>query len=150
MQAMTTGTRCPKCGAKAVRSRRRPGRTMRYRNIGALQLPADFLIPTCGRCAAEYLSPATCDHLAPLLLSSYQAALRAAGAILVTAATADISQRKLEAVLGVSPGYLSGIKSGKRQPSSAFVALLYLAAQPGAIAGLERFFAFLGCSENLG
>ncbi len=70
--------------------------------------------------------------------------------MLVTAATANISQRRLETLIGVSQGYLSGIKSGKRQPSSAFVALLYLVAQPGAIAGLERFFAFLGCSENLG
>ena len=123
---------------------------MRYRNIAALPIPADFPIPTCGRCAAEYLSPATCDHLAPFLLSSYQAALRRTAAQLVTATTANISQRKLEALLGVSQGYLSGIKSGNRQPSSAFVALLYLAAQPGAVAGLERFFAFLGCSENLG
>jgi hypothetical protein len=91
---MTAATRCPKCGAKAVRPRKRAGRTMRYRNIAALPIPADFPIPTCGRCAAEYLSPATCDHLAPLLLSSYQAALRRAAAKLVTAATANISQRK--------------------------------------------------------
>ena len=147
---MTAATRCPKCGAKAVRPRQRAGRTMRYRNLAALPIPADFPIPACGRCAAEYLSPATCDHLAPLLLRSYQAALRSAAAELVTAATAKISQRKLEALLGVSQGYLSGIKSGNRQPSSAFVALLYLAAQPGAVAGLERFFAFLGCPENLG
>ena len=147
---MTTATRCPKCGAKAVRPRQRAGRTMRYRNIAALPIPADFPIPACGRCAAEYLSPATCDHLAPLLLRSYQAALRSAAAELVTAATAKISQRKLEVLLGVSQGYLSGIKSGNRQPSSAFVALLYLAAQPGATVGLERFFAFLGCPENLG
>ena len=123
---------------------------MRYRNIAALPIPADFPIPACGRCAAEYLSPATCDHLAPLLLRSYQAALRSAAAELVTAATAKISQRKLEVLLGVSQGYLSGIKSGNRQPSSAFVALLYLAAQPGATVGLKRFFAFLGCPENLG
>jgi len=123
---------------------------MRYRNIGALPLPADFPVPTCGRCAAEYLSPATCEHLAPLLLSSYQVALRSAAAKLVTAATANISQRRLEAVLGISQGYLSGIKSGKRQPSSAFVALLYLVAQPDAIPRLERFFAFLGGPENLG
>ena len=68
----------------------------------------------------------------------------------MTAATTKISQRKLEAVLGVSQGYLSGIKSRSRQPSSAFVALLYLVTQPGAVAGLERFFAFLGSSENLG
>ena len=99
---MTTATRCPKCGAKAVRPRQRAGRTMRYRNIAALPIPADFPIPACGRCAAEYLSPATCDHLAPLLLRSYQAALRSAAAELVTAATAKISQRKLEALLGVS------------------------------------------------
>ena len=147
---MTPSTKCLKCGAKAVRPRQRARRTMRYRNLAALPIPEDFPIPTCGRCAAEYLSPATCDHLAPLLLSSYQAALRSAAATLVTAATANISQRRLEAVLGISQGYLSGIKSGKRQPSSAFVALLYLAAQPGATVGLERFFAFLGCPENLG
>ena len=123
---------------------------MRYRNIGALPIPADFSIPTCGRCAAEYLSPATCDQLGPLLLRSYQAALRGAAAQLVTAATANISQRKLEAVLGVSQGYLSRIKSQSGQPSSLLVALLRLLAQPGAAAELERFFAFLGCPENLG
>ena len=123
---------------------------MRYRNIGALPIPAEFPIPTCGRCAAEYLSPATCDHLAPLLLSSYQAALRTAAATLVTTATASVSQRKLEALIGLSQGYLSGIKSGSRQPSSAFVALLYLVAQPGAAAELERFFSFLGFGERNG
>ena len=141
---MTAATRCPKCGAKAVKPRNRAGRTMRYRNIAALPIPADFPIPTCGRCAAEYLSPATCDRLAPLLLSSYQAALRRAAAKLVPAATAKISQRRLEAVLGVSPGYLSRIKSQSGQPSSILVALLHLLTQPGTAAELERFFAFLG------
>ena len=139
-----TATRCPKCGAKAVKPRNRPGRTMRYRNIGALLIPADFSIPTCGRCAAEYLSPATCDRLAPLLLSSYLAALRRAAAKLVPGATAKISQRRLEAVLGVSQGYLSRIKSQSGQPSSILVALLHLLTQPGTAAELERFFAFLG------
>ena len=123
---------------------------MRYRNIAALPIPADFPIPTCGRCAAEYLSRATCDHLAPLLLRSYQAALRSAAAKLVTAATAKISQRRLEALLGVSQGYLSRLKSQSGQPSSILVALLHLLTQPGAAAELERFFAFLGCPENLG
>ena len=117
---------------------------MRYRNLAALPIPAEFPIPTCGRCAAEYLSPATCDRLAPLLLSSYQAALRRAAAKLVPAATAKISQRRLEAVLGVSPGYLSRIKSQSGQPSSILVALLHLLTQPGAVPELERFFAFLG------
>ena len=104
---MTPSTKCLKCGAKAVRPTRRAGRTMRYRNIAALPIPADF-------------------------------------------PTANISQRRLETLIGVSQGYLSGIKSGNRQPSSAFVALLYLAAQPGATVGLERFFSFLGGPENLG
>ena len=123
---------------------------MRYRNIAALPIPADFPIPTCGRCAAEYLSRATCDHLAPMLLRSYQAALRSAAARLVTAATAKISQRRLEALLGVSQGYLSRLKSQSGQPSSILVALLHLLTQPGTAAELERFFAFLGCPENLG
>ena len=144
---MTAATRCPKCGAKAVRPRQRAGRTMRFRNILALPIPADFPIPTCGRCAAEYLSPATSDRLAPLLLCSYQAALRIAGSKLVNQATANISQRKLERLLGVSQGYLSRIKAQDGQPSSILVALLHLLAQPGAAASLERFFAFLPSLE---
>jgi len=140
---MTAATKCPRCGAKAVKPGIRPGRTMRYRNIGALPIPADFPIPTCGRCAAEYLSAATCDRLAPLLLSSYQAALRRAGAKRVPAATAKISQRRLEAMLGVSPGYLSRIKSQSGQPGSILVALLFLLTQPGAAAEVERHFAFM-------
>ena len=143
-----TATRCPKCGAKAVKPRKRPGRTTRYRNIGALPIPADFPLPTCGRCAAEFLSPPTCEHLQALLFASYQAALRTAAATLVTTATARVSQRKLEDLLGVSQGYLSGIKSGSRQPSSAFVALLYLVTQPGAVAELERYFSFLGFGDS--
>ena len=145
---MTAATRCPKCGAKAVKPRNRTGRTMRYRNIAALPIPADFPLPTCGRCAAEFLSPPTCEHLQALLFASYQAALRTAAATLVTTATARVSQRKLEDLLGVSQGYLSGIKSGSRQPSSAFVALLYLVTQPGAVAELERYFSFLGFGDS--
>ena len=120
---------------------------MRYRNIAALPIPADFPIPTCGRCAAEYLSPATCERLAPLLLSSYQAALRIAGSRLVTAATANISQRELERVLGLSQAYLSRTKAQAGQPSSILVALLYLLAEPGAAAKLARYFAFLPSLE---
>jgi hypothetical protein len=120
---------------------------MRYRNIAALPIPADFPIPTCGRCAAEYLSPATCERLAPLLLSSYQAALRIAGSKLVTAATANISQRELERVLGLSQAYLSRTKAQGGQPSSILVALLYLLGEPGAVAKVERFFAFLPSVE---
>ena len=123
---------------------------MRYRNIAALPIPADFPIPTCGRCGAEYLNRATCEQLAPSLLRSYQAALRSAAATLITAATANISQRRIEAVLGVSQGYLSRLKSQSGQPSSILVALLHLLTQPGAVAELERFFAFLGCPEILG
>lgn len=120
---------------------------MRYRNILALPIPADFPIPTCGRCAAEYLGPPTCERLAPLLLSSYQAALRIAASKLVTAATANISQRKLERLLGLSQGYLSRIKAQDGQPSAILVALLYLLCKPGTAAELERFFAFLPSLE---
>jgi hypothetical protein len=117
---------------------------MRYRNIGALLIPADFSIPTCGRCAAEFLNAATCDQLAPLLLKAYQAVLCGVASKLVPAATANLSQRRLEILLGLSQGYLSRIKSRSGQPSSILVALLHLLTQPGTAAELERFFAFLG------
>lgn len=138
-----TATRCPKCGAKAVKPRKRPGRTTRYRNIGALPIPADFPIPTCGRCAAEFLNAATCDRLAPLLRKAYQAVLCDVASKLVPAATANLSQRKLEILLGLSQGYLSRLKSRSGQPSAILIALLYLLTQPGTVAKLERFFAFL-------
>ena len=86
----------------------------------------------------------------PPAIIDWRRKLRRAAAKLVPAATAKLSQRRLEAVLGVSPGYLSRIKSQSGQPSSLLVALLRLLTQPGTAAELERFFAFLGCPENLG
>ena len=51
--------KCLHCGGNTVRPRKRPGRTVHYKTIAALPLPADLPIPTCSRCQAEYLDEET-------------------------------------------------------------------------------------------
>jgi hypothetical protein len=45
---------CPECGGKVVPTRK-PGRTMRYRGA-EYRIPANYVIPTCKKCGAQWTS----------------------------------------------------------------------------------------------
>lgn len=132
--------RCVKCKRLAVRGACRPGRTVGYRNLGALPVPPDFPIPTCSRCFAEY--PPFADLLERILRPSYQAELRQRVAAAISQlCRSQISQRKLELLLGMSQGYLSRLKAKAVTPSAALVSLLYLlATQPHLLLALNRYW----------
>jgi hypothetical protein len=132
--------RCVKCKRLAVRGVCRPGRTVGYRNLGAIPVPPDFPIPTCSRCGAEY-SP-NVAILETCLRPSYLAELRRRAALSVPlVCCSQISQRKLELLLGLSQGYLSRLKAEAGTPSAALVSLLHLLAiDPNLLRELQRFW----------
>ena len=142
-QSQTTPPPCPQCGAPAVRGRARPGRTIRYRNMAALPLPADIALPACLRCRHEFVDAETQARLQPLLHEEYRRALQQRVRVSIDALMQHISQRKLEVLLGLSQGYLSRLRSGGGNPSPELVShLALLAGDPATrLAELERYWA---------
>jgi hypothetical protein len=142
-QSQTAGLACPQCGAPALRGRPRPGRTIRYRNLATLPLPADVSLPACVRCRQEFVDPETRARLQPVLHEEYRRVLQQRVRVSIDALMRHISQRKLEVLLGLSQGYLSRLRSGGGNPSPELVSnLALLAADPVArLAELERYWS---------
>lgn len=135
-------SKCLHCGGNTVRPRRRPGRTIHYKTIAALPLPADLLIPTCSRCHAEYLDSGTAQHLSGILSALYLAELRRLAGEAIKTLRQHISQRKLELQLGLSQGYLSRLLADAGNPTPPLVLLLaQLAKDPESrLPEIERFW----------
>lgn len=143
--------KCLHCGGKTVRPRRRPGRTIQYKTIAALLLPADLMIPTCSRCCAEYLDAETAQQLEGILSTLYLTELRRRAGEAIRALRQYISQRKLELRLGLSQGYLSRLLTEEGSPSPALALLLAQLAQDPAsrLPEVERFWGALSTTQDL-
>lgn len=135
--------RCLRCGQNGVRKQARAGRTINYRTLPAFPLPADFPIPTCRYCHAEYPDAETLAALDEVLARQYVRELQRRTKYAVGEVCAYISQRRLELRLGLSQGYLSRLCAGCGRPSAPLVALLMLLAldPPARLAELERISA---------
>ncbi|MBI2375106.1 MAG: hypothetical protein HYV07_14005 [Deltaproteobacteria bacterium] len=121
-------TRCYECGG-TVELRSGSGRTMPYRNIAALELPAEIVIPTCASCGEMFMSERLTSEIEDALQDRYEAALRARVLSALDALQLEIPQQELESVLGLSQGYLSKIRKKKTTPMIASL-LLLLADDP--------------------
>jgi len=134
--------KCLQCGGNTVRPRRRPGRTVHYKTIAALPLPADLMIPTCSRCRAEYLDADTAQRLDATLSALYLAELRRRACEAIKTLRQHTSQRRLELRLGLSQGYLSRVMTDAGNPSPALVLLLAQLAKdpPSRLLEVERFW----------
>lgn len=135
--------KCLRCGGNTVRPRMRPGRTIQYKTIAALPLPADLALPTCSRCKAEYLDAETAQRLDGILAALYLAELRRLASEAIKTLRQYISQRRLELQLGLSQGYLSRLLTDAGNPSPPLVLLLaQLAKDPASrLPEVERFWA---------
>lgn len=133
-------TRCFHCGHDGVRRRARPGRTICYRSLPTFPVPADFPIPTCRYCHAEYPDEETLIALDKVLAIPYARELQRRAQCAIREVCSHISQRRLELKLGLSQGYLSRLCAGAGRPSAPLVALLMLLARDPAarLAELER------------
>lgn len=128
---MSTRTRrCPLCekGTVALVASREP---MPYRHVVSLQPAWPVRVPTCDRCHERFINTAT----ARALDESLEAALLALQQRLVAEALQRLGAvrplRQWEKRLGLSPGYLSRLKTGK-ESSVVLTTLLTLLAQSPA------------------
>jgi len=134
--------KCLSCGGNTVRPRARPGRTIQYKTIAALPLPADLTIPTCSRCRAESVDAETAQRLDGILPALYLAELRRLASDAIKTLRQHTSQRKLELRIGLSQGYLSRLLTNASTPSPALVLLLgQLAKDPASrLPEVDRFW----------
>ena len=135
--------KCPRCRGNTVRPRTRPGRTVQYRNMKALTVPADLPLPTCGRCHTEYIDAETAADIDGRLRQAYRLELYQRARQAIDVVTTHISQRQLELLLGLSQGYLSRLRAGAGIPSPELVSHLGLIAHDptNRLVELERYWA---------
>jgi hypothetical protein len=123
--------RCRECGEGSIRPVAKPGRTMPYRTMHALGIPAAVAIPTCDRCGSEWIDEQTATDLDEALEKEYRAALRARleEALQRIGKIDQVSRRRIEHLLGLSEGYLSRIAHDRGNPSAQLVSALALVAE---------------------
>lgn len=133
---------CGDCGKRAVEPLAAAGRRSPFRNFPALEVPATLAIPTCSNCGAEWIDRATAVNIDAALAAQSAAVLADVARQAIEALSSTMSQRELEAKLGLSAAYLSKVRHGKEAPSAPLVALLaLLAARPARIDEVERVWA---------
>ncbi len=118
--------KCLECGKGKIRPVAGAGRFMPYRNMEALGVPDDFLLPTCDHCGAEWINESTAQALDEVLDKEYRLLLRERVRKAIEVIATHVSQKRLEMLLGISQGYLSRLRSGERDPSPELVSNLVL------------------------
>lgn len=123
--------RCRECEEGTIHPLAKAGRTMPFRNLAALPVPTTLSIPTCDHCGSEWIDPRTAKALDEALERAYAVELhkRFEAALETILATADISQRRLEQLLGLSLGYLSRVHGKRGDASAQLVSALALIAK---------------------
>ena len=120
--------RCRNCGEGHIHTVAKRGRRQRYKTL-ELKVPADFKIPTCDNCVAEWMDAATSKALTATLEKEYRSALGAMAITAIKKIRETQSTRRLEQLLDLSEGYLSKLSTGKSVPSAELVAHLGLLAK---------------------
>ena len=124
-------SRCSCCGNRSVRPRVGAGRFRPYRMFPALAIPADFAIPTCSSCCAEYIDGSAAELLSQVMKAAFEDELRDRARETIASLCRYVSQRQLEKLLGLAQGYLSRLHAGSGTPSAPLIALLtFLAKDP--------------------
>jgi hypothetical protein len=142
--------KCMECGAVAVLPTAKGGRFTRYHAVPKFEIPAELEIPTCQECGTEWVDEDTAERLDSALEERYSKLLidRATAAIEQLRA-AGFSQSHIEEILGLSQGYISKLRSGKRPSESLVVSLALYAREPSRIKETERLWN-LGASSKTG
>jgi hypothetical protein len=104
---------------------------MPFRNMAALPVPAALAIPTCDNCGNEWIDPKTAEALDEALQATYAEELhkRLDVALDAILSMTDVSQRRLEQLLGLSVGYLSRVRGRRGDASAQLVSALMLIAE---------------------
>lgn len=132
---------CEGCGKRGVQARRRHGRVLPWKELRALQVPADCPIPTCRFCGRTQLDGPAAELLRDRLETAYRQELRRRIRAAINELGGQTTFRSLERLLGLSQGYLSRLRAGAGNPSPALVAqLAMLAADPTQLQRLRAFW----------
>jgi len=91
-----------------------------------LDIPEDFLIPTCTQCGEELLIPEVTDELDQLLRAAYLAkqATHVRTCVEVLRKRHGVTQQDIERACGITPSYLSHMMSGRRETSLPLMRLI--------------------------
>jgi len=127
MKKMKLPSHCAECGG-TIALRRTQGRTMRYKNVDGLPVPASLAIPTCKKCGTEWMNDTVAEAIDEAMDPVYRARLRAMVQKAIATITELVTQSELERKLGMAQGYLTKLKSGTRDPSPELVLQLSLIA----------------------
>src|SRR5580658_6528834 len=125
----TKARRCRECGIGKVRPLAKAGRAVRYKTFPQIEIPADIEIPTCDHCGTEWTNDSIGEQIDQALERIYRQALHDRAVRAIRLLTRHFTQHRLEDLLGLSPGYLSKVHAGDRDPSAELVAHLALLAR---------------------
>ena len=140
--ALTYPYPCPLCGG-AVVQRTAANRVRRYHAAAALPVPDDLPIATCDQCQTEWLDAHGATQLDAALAEVYRRELADRATRLIARLHATQQVAATEVALGLTRGYLSRVRAGRKAPSAALVAELALIAAdpPARLAELRLFWA---------
>lgn len=130
--------KCYSCFEGEVVPVAKPGRTIRYKAMQKLLVPEDLVIQTCNRCGEQWISPADAKRIDAAMEVVYRQELLAkVRAVLPDPKNAD----RIERDLGLSRGYLSRLRTGRKIPSEPLVAILTLIhQQPSVLKKVEAMW----------
>ncbi len=130
---------CPECGGM-VRPIKRRGRMARHSTM-MIEVPETIRIPECDRCGERFIDARTAKVIDAALAKVYRAALHQLVRRAIEVLTKHVEQKDLEQLLGLSHGYLSHLKAGRKMPSPELVAHLgVLAKSPAKRVGELRAY----------
>jgi hypothetical protein len=132
--------KCVSCGLGVVQSVAVAGRTTKFKGI-EVEVPATLAIRTCDNCGEEFIhaSEAKAHDLA--LEKVYRSTIRSRLVAALVALEPIGSMSRIEAVLGLSKGYLSKLKQKRAEASPILVSSLALiATAPNSLETLEAMW----------
>ncbi len=119
--------RCLDCGDKITKRAGR-GRTMQYRSIGDLSVPATLKIPTCQKCGTEWMNGPIAKEIDAAMEPKFDRRLREMACGAFAGIGKSISPSDLADELGVSKAELARLKNGESQPTPEIVLKLAMIA----------------------
>lgn len=119
---------CFSCDEGTIARRNARGMVVGHRDEPAVLIEEDVIVHLCDRCGEMLIDADSAARLDAVLEPAYRRirVRRVLDAVAGIQAVLGISQRELERLLGVSDGYVSKLRHGRRVPDATTLRLLHL------------------------
>jgi hypothetical protein len=119
---------CFSCGVGTIALRNARGQVVGYKDERAVEIDRDVEVLLCDHCGEMLLNADSAARLDAVLEPGYRRlrVRRVLEEVAGIRAALDISQRDLERLIGVSDGYISKLRHGRRVPDATTLRLLHL------------------------